>query len=320
MSNAHVYEKITARVLEQLAAGTVPWHKPWSGGTRQRPRNLVSRKPYHGVNIFVTACQGYTSPYWLTINQLKQLGGCDRSRFCRKKHEHAHVRKGETGTPIVFWSSREVVRQAAGEPEPHTDRIFLARYSHVWNVAQVTGIDGKVPVDEAIVEREFSPIEECERIVRGLVDAPTIEHRIDQRAYYQANVDRIVIPRPETFESAEDYYATLFHELAHATGHPKRLNRETLVDRTAFGDTNYSEEELVAEFAATFLCGVAGIENRVVDNSAAYLASWSRKLESDKHLVLRAASKAQRAADHLLGVVPDAVAAEDATPEEAATA
>lgn len=307
MNNAQVYEKITSRVLAQLEAGTVPWHKPWSGGTRRRPQNLVSKRPYHGVNVFVTACQGYTSPFWVTMNQLRQIGGCDPG-FCRKKHEHAHVRKGETGTPIVFWSSREVSRQKVGEPEPHTDRIFLARYSHVWNVAQVTGVEGKVPADETVVERAFEPITECERIVQELTlrGAPAIEHRIDQRAYYQAHVDRIVIPRPETFHSAADYYATLFHELAHATGHPSRLNRETLVDRTAFGDTNYSEEELVAEFAATFLCGVAGIENNVVDNSAAYVASWSNKLQSDKHLVLRAASKAQKAADFILGAVEEA--------------
>ena len=87
------------------------------------------------------------------------------------------------------------------------------------------------------------------------------------------------MPRPELFDSPEEYYSTLFHELTHSTGHERRLNRATLTDLCPFGSTNYSKEELVAEMGAAFLCGVSGIENRTVDNSAAYIASWLRVLQ-----------------------------------------
>ena len=69
----------------------------------------------------------------------------------------------------------------------------------------------------------------------------------------------------------------------------------------AFGDTNYSKEELVAEMGAAFLCGVAGIEHRTCDNSAAYIQGWLRTLQDDKRLLISAAAQAQRAADFILG-------------------
>jgi len=305
MRNADIYAKITERVLAQLEAGTVPWQKPWSGGARRRPRNLVSKQPYHGINVFVTACQGFTEPWWLTINQLKKLNGCDLG-FCRKPHKHAHVRKGETGTPIIFWKAREFEAYNADLDAEETRTMFLARYSHVWNVAQVEGIEHKVPADESIVERAFAPLDECERVVRDLKVPVVIEHRLDQRAYYHANTDRIQIPRPETFESAEHYYSTLFHELTHWTGHPARLNRPGIAERTAFGDESYSKEELIAELGATFLCGAVGIENRTVNTSAAYLQHWAERLRGDHRLILQAASEAQKAADFVLGVTEDA--------------
>jgi antirestriction protein ArdC len=109
------------------------------------------------------------------------------------------------------------------------------------------------------------------------------------------------MPNRNSFESAEHYYGTLFHELTHSTGHPKRLNRQTLTEFEFFGDDNYSREELVAEMGAAFLCGFTGIENRIIDNSASYLASWLKVLKEDHRMLLVAASQAQKAADMILG-------------------
>jgi antirestriction protein ArdC len=49
------------------------------------------------------------------------------------------------------------------------------------------------------------------------------------------------------------------------------------------------------------LCGVAGIDNSTIDNSASYINSWLRKLKDDKTLIVQAAAKAQKAADYILG-------------------
>jgi antirestriction protein ArdC len=101
------------------------------------------------------------------------------------------------------------------------------------------------------------------------------------------------------------YYSVLFHELTHSTGHVKRLNRETLKDALHFGDTNYSKEELVAEMGAAFLAGLTGIEQVTIENSAAYLNAWIRRLKGDPKLVISAAAQAQKAADHILNHKPE---------------
>ena len=108
------------------------------------------------------------------------------------------------------------------------------------------------------------------------------------------------MPDRPTFNSAEEFYSTLFHELTHSTGHPLRLNRPTLTEFERFGDEKYSAEELVAEMGAAFLCGFAGIENKTFNNSAAYLRSWLEVLKKDSRLVLVAAGQAQKAVDLIL--------------------
>jgi len=69
-----VYDQITERIVELLQKGTVPWHKPWKaqGGL---PRNLVTKKLYRGINVFLLHAMHYESPFWLTFRQALELGG-----------------------------------------------------------------------------------------------------------------------------------------------------------------------------------------------------------------------------------------------------
>jgi antirestriction protein ArdC len=72
-----------------------------------------------------------------------------------------------------------------------------------------------------------------------------------------------------------------------------------------FGSGQYSEEELVAEMGAAFLCGVTGIDSLTIDNSAAYIEFWLHSLQNNPRLFLRAASHGQKAADYILGKSSD---------------
>jgi antirestriction protein ArdC len=110
------------------------------------------------------------------------------------------------------------------------------------------------------------------------------------------------MPIRESFAEASGYYATLFHELAHSTGHPNRLDRAAL--SPVFGSEDYAKEELVAELAAAFLCAHAGIENKI-DNSAAYIQSWIKALQNDKSMIVYAAARAQKAAAFILNEIPN---------------
>jgi antirestriction protein ArdC len=277
-----VYQVITDRVIALLQQGTVPWQKPWQGA-ELAPQNLVSRKPYRGVNVFLLHAMSYTSPYWLTFKQARGLGG--------------HIRMGEKACPVVFWKWLDVERD--GEKE----RVPFLRYYSVFNVAQCEGIEGHVPSATGATRREHSAVETAERIVQGMPKRPLIKHGQAQ-AFYHPIDDYIGMPSPEQFRSGEDYYSVLFHELTHASGHESRLARKGVTGSDgqwgAFGSQSYSKEELVAEMGAAFLCGHAGIVERTIDNSAAYVASWLSRLKDDCKLVVQAAAQAQKAADFIL--------------------
>ncbi len=93
----------------------------------------------------------------------------------------------------------------------------------------------------------------------------------------------------------------MFHELAHSTGHSKRLNRGLDTNLAPFGSPDYGKEELVAEMSAAFLAAAAGISPPTIEQSAAYIDNWRQVLKADKRLVVTAAGAAQKSADWILG-------------------
>jgi antirestriction protein ArdC len=143
------------------------------------------------------------------------------------------------------------------------------------------------------------PIESAEAIVAGMPNPPAFEQ--DFQAAYIPSRDTVTMPSRTAFESQAEYYSTLFHELTHSTGHAKRLAREGFDSPQKFGSESYSREELIAEMGSAMLCGVAGIEQCTLANSAAYLKSWIARLKADSKLVVQAASAAQKAADYIRG-------------------
>jgi antirestriction protein ArdC len=273
--HSSVYEIITEQIVSQLESGVAPWRKPWNVAP---PANLVSGKPYRGINVLLLAIRGWGSPYWLTYKQAAERDG--------------HVRRGEHGTKVVFWKCDKYETET---PEGATiERTSaLLRYYTVFNVEQCEGF--KTP--QAV--RPFNPIEECDCIVAGMPNAPGFAQ--DARAWYRPSTDTVGMPARTAFDSAEGYYGTLFHELTHSTGHASRLGREGIEKLEQFGSESYSREELIAEIGSAMLCGVAGIAPQTVVNSASYLQSWLRVLRADARMVISAASAAQKAADYILG-------------------
>lgn len=284
----NVYEVITARIIDQLESGTAPWQKPWKlRGTNGIPRNLVTGRPYRGINIWMLLSSGFSSPYWLTFRQALEHEG--------------HVRKGEKGFPVVYWKFG--TREVQDGDETVEKQTVLCRFYTVLNLDQCEGIAAPEELSEATPD--VTPIDNCERVVNEWSLKPEIHYGGDRASYHKIT-DCVRIPCTTSFDSMEEYYSTLFHELIHSTGHPARLNRSTLMDSELFGDENYSREELVAEMGAAFLCGITGIANNTINNSAAYLANWLDALRNDSRMVLVAASQSQKAADLILGINPNA--------------
>lgn len=290
-ARANVYQIITDRIIQQLEKGVVPWRKPWSGEGSE-PANLVSRKAYRGINVFMLSCSAYGSPFWLTFKQADMWGG--------------HVRKGERGTPVVFWKFFEGTERDDGgssdnDAPARSKRAPLLRYYTVFNSEQCDGLPAKLLEVAKVPERTASPIADCDAILDGMpANRPQIEHGFNG-AYYRPSMDVIHMPRATQFDTDAAYYATLFHELTHATGHETRLNRKALTGEIRFGSPSYSQEELVAEMGSAFLCGQAGIDTApLVEQHAAYVSSWLAKLKGDSRLVVTAAAQAQKAADWIL--------------------
>ncbi len=286
-----IYQAVTDRILELLEKGTVPWRQPIrsAGGAGRLPTNLVSKREYRGINVFLLAvtawAEGYDAPYWLTFRQAKEQGG--------------HVRKGEKGSLVVFWKQHATKDEKSGEDIT----VPVLRHYTVFNAEQCDGIEVPGGGREEEVDRVFEPIKACAGIVDGYKDGPRIEHK-GSAAFYRPSTDTVRVPEPGKFESGQSYYATLFHELAHSTGHSSRLDRGLDKATRPFGSPDYSKEELVAEMGAAFLAAAGGIHAETVEQAAAYVDGWHRKLSSDKKLVVQAAATGQRAADRVLGAAP----------------
>ena len=279
-SRRSVYEIVTDQIIRQLEQGVAPWRKPWR---TEPPCNLVSGKEYRGVNPFLLASQGYGSRYWLTFNQANKLGG--------------HIRKGEKSSIVTFWNIGEekVVRDEDGNTRK--SKPFLLRYYRVFNVEQTEGIADKLGLGNAVAR--VPSIGQCEAIVKGMPNVPAMQQ--DARAWYRPSTDTVGMPARGLFNSPEEYYSTLFHELTHSTGHASRVGREGIEQLNTFGSESYSKEELVAEMGAAMLCGLTGLAPQTLENSAAYLQSWLGVLKSGSRMVVTAASAAQKAVDYILG-------------------
>ena len=281
-----INEMITQRMIDRITElGELPWRKPWAS-VSMWPCNLKTKKRYRGVNVFLLQSMGYASPYFLTMKQANELGG--------------RIRRGEKAVPVVFWKLFEAEDKTAPKDDPKSRRHAMLRYYHVFNVAQCVGIsECKIP-SLNLPSRSVSPIEAAEEVVRDMPNPPKIASGMSQAAYTPPT-DTVIMPKQEWFSSDEHYYATLYHELAHSTGHESRLARKSITSPSGFGTDLYSREELTAEMTAAFLCGHTGILSTVEDNAAAYLMGWLTRLHEDSSLLISAGGQAQRAYDYIVG-------------------
>jgi antirestriction protein ArdC len=194
------------------------------------------------------------------------------------------------GFSVVFWKMLERENQKSGEIE----RIPLLRYYKVYPESGVDGLE--VPAEKAAM---VAPIDAAEEVVRHMPNPPSIKYGGRDACYFPSR-DVVLMPEMQSFADSEEFYSTLFHELAHSTGYQNRLDRVGVTANWAFGSHEYSEAELIAEMTSSFLCGFAGIGQKTMPNSAAYIGGWLRKLQADPRYIIKASSKAQKAVDYIL--------------------
>lgn len=292
-----VYDKVNNLVIEGLSKKGLAWFKPWNGGgIANAPINTTTGKAYNGINVWILGAEmeekGYEHNEWATFKQVSASGGS--------------VKKGSRSTQVVYWHISYRVDDKyfpnkkallnAGYKESDAEKFFALKVFNVFNIGQCENIEPRRKKVE-FEPKEFSPIESAEAMVKGYKKAPKILHE-QQRAFYMPSLDYINMPKPETFNTPDTYYHTLFHEMVHSTGHKDRLNRKTLTESKAFGSIEYSKEELVAEIGAMYLSGLSGISPDI-EQSQAYINGWVSYLTEHKKEAVGAMTQASKAVDFI---------------------
>ncbi len=283
--SGNLYEIVTLKIIEALSEGVVPWRKPWNSSAHL-PCNLKFNRPYRGVNMLLLGLSRFGDHRWLTFKQAQELGG--------------KVKAGEKSTMVVFWKLPE---PKPNQPEPESDAprpVPILRYFNVFNVEQIEGLS-VAPVATTGSLTEKDRIDRADVLATSMPNPPFVEEQ-GSEAWYHPEKDMIRIPQITQFDSIDSYYGTLFHELAHATGHPSRLNRKGVTDKIHFGSEGYSKEELVAELGSAFCCATVSLDNSLIQDSASYIQGWLSVLKGDPKMLVYAAAQAQKAADYIKGV------------------
>jgi antirestriction protein ArdC len=289
---ASLYDEITDKIIAELEAGRVPWVQPWGTAAAKAPlampKNAVTSRHYGGINILILLGSviehEFAGQSWLTFRQALALGG--------------HVRKGERGTTVVYadrFVPAEEKRRARETGEEAQAIPFLKRFT-VFNTDQCD----ELPADIATTAPPPLP-GMIEPTVEALIKATGIDFRIGgNRAFYAPTEDYVQVPPPAAYFEPINWHRTALHELCHASGHSSRLNRDL---GGAYATRKYAFEELIAELGAAFSCASLGIVPTV--RHADYIGSWLEVLREDNRAVVRAASQASKAADYLLGFLPE---------------
>lgn len=281
-----VAEIVTERLLDILERdGIQAWQKRWAFSAA----NGKTKRPYRGTNALLLASLPYDAPYYVTAKQAKELGGSIRPEEWNRGHLVVFVKTGE----------RQVENE---EGELETKRSYLLRYYKVWNVGQCDW-----PANMAGRWAAPAPRGDAEAVDVDLWSGfPAPQPGLESgEPAYSPSTDTVIMPPAGRFASPADHAQTLAHELAHATGHERRLNRPI---RNKFGSPDYAKEELIAELTSAMVLAQHGLTYDW-HNAAAYLSCWLRAMRADARYILSVASAAQKAADHILGTAAAANAA-----------
>lgn len=281
-----IVESVNNRILKALDEGVVPWRKSWKV-TGQR--NAIIKHRYQGINNFILEMEDekFNTGLWLTYLQAKSLGG--------------YVKEGESGVHIIFRTDKYFTKEEKIDEDGQREIIEVEHYYNrpilkyftVFNIKQCEIPEGKIEIEKV---NEINTIKEAEKLIEGYINKPKIYFGGDE-AHYDLKDDSIKLPEKGKFESSEAYYETLFHELNHSTGHPKRLHRFEIKNQ---GFEEYGKEELVAEFGSAYLCADCGIV-REENLDASYIAGWKESIKADKTLVFKCASLAEKSYQYIKG-------------------
>ena len=282
MAKFDVAKTVTANIIQMIEDGISgdTWQAPWNN-VADFPVNAKSKKAYRGTNVLqlwgAKYRRGYTSNYWATFAQWKELGYTLKDA------------KGHAAMILAYQPYEKTVTDQNGK-----DTVEQRVYMKYFNVFNADLVEGWVEPETVTAERLSGRMAGIDAIIDGT--GAEIAYG-GNKAFYMPSMDRVQLPEFENFTSVEGFYSTMFHELGHWTGSKSRLDRD-LSGR--FGSESYAFEELVAELTAAFTCSALGIVTETRQDHAKYVASWLKILENDTRAIMTAASMASKAMEYII--------------------
>ena len=290
MSQSKARELLKNKFLEALKEGKIPWKCPW-----MKYQNGVSQHEYKGINkvliSYISMERGYTDPRFYTFNQIKEM----------KLHLSGES-KGK-GIPVEFWSLYDIIKKKTITIKEYEEKYqdkkedvrWMVRNYYVFNAKYIEGLPEfrDNSLDRSYMESDHKLF--LDNLVKNM--GLTFDDTAGDSAYYLPSKDLVQLPPYNSFYIEEDYYETAFHEIAHATGHESRLNRDI---KNVFGTIAYAKEELRAEIASTFLSADIGIfADRSIENHKGYIKSWIDILENQENELFKAIADAEKIVDYM---------------------
>lgn len=274
-------KQVANEIIASLEEGLPAWRKSWREVIERCPKNGKTKRKYTGMNAWwlahVMDNGNYGDPRFFTFKQINDMGG--------------RVKKGQHGVPVEYWMWHGgAVEKEDDEKEKIVTKPFSIKHYIVFNAEQCDGIK---QIDDIAGKEVWEPQETAEELL--IASGVAVKHNQADRAYYSPSDDLICLPPKGAFKDAEGYYATMLHELVHATGHETRCAR-----KIRLGEEEYALEELRAEIGCLMICARLGINPPEQDaQHKAYIKSWLKSLHDNPKEIFKAANDAEKAVNWL---------------------
>ncbi len=225
-------QNILDGIIEQMEAGVLPWRRPWSDATRTTvmvgsvthapvwPSNLRAPQTpfgiFNGMILLARAAMaGYRTNIWVASEVLNDLGA----------------------TVVASDSRPTRIQRYAGLSGSYDASLEKTRL--VYNLDQVDDCERKLGLTFSDQRAAQPPMRytRSAKLLQKLVDNHSLWIVYEpNRAAYNPSWDVVKLPDSLQFSASESgtanpdgeasYWATLWHEVVHWTGHPTRLNRD----------------------------------------------------------------------------------------------